>query len=158
MTRKIRLACLLGVFPILLCFSQTTSPAPQQQNNGSSSQQPAVTPPSEGQPVDEDQPPEEDQSVRPRIYPFDPMQAERSMRIGTFYMRQGTSRGYRAAAGRFEDATKYNPGSAEAFLKLGEAQEKLKNKDKAKLAFERVVQLAPDSKLAREAKKKMANL
>ena len=67
-------------------------------------------------------------------------------------------KGYRAALGRYEDATKYDPNSAEAFFKVGEVEEKLKNKDAAKLAFQRVIKLAPDSKLATEAKKKLANL
>ncbi len=72
-------------------------------------------------------------------------------------MHQGTPRGYRAAAGRYSDATKYNPTSPEAFFKLGEAEEKLKNKDAAHSAFQKVVQVAPDSKLAHEAKKKLAS-
>ncbi len=65
-------------------------------------------------------------------------------------MHKGTLRGYRAALGRFEDATKYDPNSAEAFFRLGEAQEKLKNKDGARAAFEKVLHLAPDSKLAHD--------
>ncbi len=72
-------------------------------------------------------------------------------------MHQGTPAGYRAAAGRYSDATKYNPTSAEAFFKLGEAEDKLKRKEAAKTAFHRVVQVAPDSKLAREAKKKLSS-
>ena len=72
-------------------------------------------------------------------------------------MRKG-SKGYRAALGRYEDATKYDPNSAEAFFKLGEVEEKLNNKDAAKTAFEKAIRLAPDSKLAREAKKKLTGL
>ena len=72
-------------------------------------------------------------------------------------MHQGKPAGYRAALGRYEAAAKYNPNSAEAFFKLGEAEEKLKNKDAARTAFEKVLQLAPDSKLARDAKKKLGN-
>ena len=58
---------------------------------------------------------------------------------------------------RYERATRFNPRNAEAFYKIGEAQEKLKNKDGAKAAFEKVVQVAPDSKFAKEAKKKLGN-
>ena len=72
-------------------------------------------------------------------------------------MHQGTPRGFRAALGRYEDATKYNPASQEAFFKIGEAEEKLKNKEAARVAFQKVVQLSPDSKLAQEAKKKLGN-
>jgi hypothetical protein len=41
---------------------------------------------------------------------------------------------------------------------MGEAEEKLKNKGKAKIAFERVVQIEPDSKLDHEAKKKLSKI
>lgn len=85
------------------------------------------------------------------------MEADRDIKVGDFYMHKGTSSGYRAAAGRFGDATKYNPGSAEAFFKLGEAEQKLKHTDKAKAAFEKAVRLAaPDSKIAKDARKKAA--
>lgn len=102
--------------------------------------------------------PEEDESVKPRIYPFNPLEAERNVKVGNFYMHQGNVRGYRAAVGRYEDATKYNPSSAEAFFRLGEAEEKLKHADKAKAAFQRAVKLAPDSKFGRDARKKLAAL
>lgn len=80
------------------------------------------------------------------------MEAERSIRVGTFYMHKGK---YRAALQRFELATKYNPRSPDAFFKIGEAEEKLKNIDAAKTAFEKVVHLAPNTKLAQEAQKKI---
>ena len=94
--------------------------------------------------------------MAPRTYAFNPLESERNVKVGNFYMHQGTPSGYRAAAGRYSDATKYNPTSADAFFKLGEAEEKLKRKDAAKAAFERVMQIAPDSKLAKEAKKKLS--
>ena len=59
--------------------------------------------------------------------------------------------------GRYERATKYNPNSAEAFYKVAEAEEKLKNNDAARLALKKVMDLSPDSKLGREAKKKLAS-
>jgi tetratricopeptide (TPR) repeat protein len=143
-TRKSFFACLLGVFS---AFEVTA----QQPANGNTANQQASPP-------DEAEPPEEDESVKPKIYPLDPLEAERNIRVGNFYMRQGKTNGYRAAAGRFEDATKYNPNSAEAFFKLGEAEEKLRNKDKAKIAFQRVIRISPDSKLAKEARKKLAGI
>lgn len=119
--------------------------------------QTSQNPPAAQQAPDETNPPEEDASVAPKVYPFDPLEAERCIKIGNFYMHKG-GKGYRAALGRYEDATKYNPNSAEAFFKVGEAEEKLGNKDEAKLAFQRVLKIAPDSKLGGEAKKKLANL
>jgi tetratricopeptide (TPR) repeat protein len=126
-------------------------------------QKPAQDPPSPGsvqqnqaQPPEEDLPPEEDETQRPKVYPLDPLEAERNIKVGNFYMHRGRGNDYRAAAGRFEDATKYNPKNIEAFFKLGEAEEKLKHKDRARAAFTKVVQLAPDSKFGKEAKKKLA--
>ena len=159
-TRKCALACLLGLFCAVLLPAQATSA--QDKQNGSQSE-PATdktaSPPSfsDTPDVNPDDLPEEDDSLRPKTFPFNPLEAERNIKVGEFYMRQGTARGYRAAVGRFEDATRYNPGSAEAFLKLGEAEQKLKHSDKAKSAFEKAVKLAPpDSKVARDARKKIA--
>lgn len=101
---------------------------------------------------DETEPPEEDESLIPEKIPFDPMAAERSIRVGNYYMHKGNAR---AALKRYELASKYNPSSPDAFFKIGEAEEKLKNIDAARLAFEKVIHLAPNTKLAEEAQKKM---
>jgi tetratricopeptide (TPR) repeat protein len=153
-TRTLSLACLLAVALAAGSEAQSTN-SPPQQNQEKAKPQPTSNTPAAQQPPEEDNPPEEDASVAPKVYPLNPLESERNIKVGNFYMRQRTLRGYRAARGRFEDATRYNPSSAEAFFRLGEAQEKLKNKDGAKAAFEKVVQLAPDSKLAHEAKKKL---
>ena len=156
MTRTLFLACLLA-----LAFASGSEARSknnlQQQNQEKTKQQPSANAPEAQQPPEEDNPPEEDASVAPKVYPLNPLESERNIKVGNFYMRQRTLRGYRAAVGRFEDATRYNPSSAEAFFRLGEAQEKLKNRDGAKAAFEKVLQLAPDSKLAHEAKKKLGS-
>ncbi len=94
--------------------------------------------------------------MAPKTYAFDPLEAQRCIGVGNFYMHKG-SKGYRAALGRYEDATRYNPNSAEAFFKVGEVEEKLNNKDAAKIAFQKVIKLAPESKFAAEAKKKLSN-
>lgn len=141
----------MGIFFAFVSLPRTAQPPPQDTGTAS-------TPAKNGQrPPDEALPPEEDESVKPKIYPFDPLEAERNIRVGNFYMRQRKPNGYRAAAGRFEDATKYNPNSAEAYFKLGEAEEKLKNMPRSRAAFTKVIQMAPDSKLAKEAKKKLGS-
>jgi tetratricopeptide (TPR) repeat protein len=155
-TRTLSLACLLAVALAASSKAQSTNSSPQQ-NQEKAKPQPSSRTRVAQQPPEEDNPPEEDASVAPKVYPLNPLESERNIKVGNFYMRQRTLRGYRAAAGRFEDATRYNPNSAEAFFRLGEAQQKLKNKDAAKAAFEKVVQLAPDSKLAHEAKKKLGS-
>ena len=54
-------------------------------------------------------------------YAFNPLQAQKEIRTGNYYFKKGS---YRAAAGRFEEATKWNGGEPEAWLRLGEAEEK----------------------------------
>ena len=169
MTRKSFFACLLGIVSTSLLRAQAplTAEAPltaqraltaeqktdsSQQNSTNSAKRAAQQPP------DEDLPPEEDESAKPRTYAFDPLEADRNIKIGNFYMHKASLSGYRAAAGRYEDATRYNPNSAEAFFKLGEAEEKLKDKEKAKAAFQRAIRIAPDSKFGKEARKKLAAL
>jgi len=100
-----------------------------------------------------DNPPEEDETEKPTVYSFNPIQAEQEMKVGNFYMHKGS---YRAAANRYEEASRWNPGLTEAYFRLAEAREKLKEPDAARKAFTRVVQLAPDSKLGKEAKHKLA--
>jgi tetratricopeptide (TPR) repeat protein len=142
-TRRLYLSLLLGLF-----FSPGLFP--QQQNQP----QPQQNPPEE----DQQNPPEEDESVAPEKFVLNPLESERNVRVGNFYMHKGTTSGYRAALARYERAAKFNPSNAEAYFRMGEAEEKLKNKDKAKIAFQRVIDIAPDSKLAHEAKKKLAKI
>jgi tetratricopeptide (TPR) repeat protein len=146
-TRKQYLACALAVFSSVPPFLAA------QNSQAAQKQQPAT----QQQPPDETNPPEEDESVAPKVYAFNPLEAQRCITIGNFYMHKGT-KGYRAALGRYEDATKYDPNSAEAFFKLGEVEEKLNNKDAAKIAFAKVIKLSPDSKFGKEAKKRLANI
>jgi tetratricopeptide (TPR) repeat protein len=155
------LAFLLIAAPVFSQDAQKRQPAntPGVCESTSQSSQKCEQPaqPSTIQPLqipDEINAPEEDATVAPRKYAFDPLEAQRCISIGNFYFKKGT-KGYRAALGRYEDATKYDPNSAEAFFKVGEVEEKLNNKDAAKIAFERAVKLAPDSKFAKEARKKL---
>jgi tetratricopeptide (TPR) repeat protein len=111
--------------------------------------QSAPTPPPAAQPGD---PPEEDAAFAPKTYVLNPLESDRNLRVGDFYWHKND---FRAALNRYREATRYNPSSPEAFFKVGEAEQKLKHKDEAKLAFQKVIDLAPDSKLAGEAKKKI---
>ncbi|HZQ54237.1 MAG TPA: tetratricopeptide repeat protein [Bryobacteraceae bacterium] len=150
MARTLSLACLCGLLWASLIYGQ-------QKSSSTPNQQPAAKNQTQQQPsVDEDNPPEEDETVAPEKFTLDPLESDRNVKVGNTYMHQGTPRGYRAALHRYERATKFNPSNAEAFFKIGEAEEKLKNKDAAKAAFEKVLQLTqPDSKLAKAAKKKL---
>lgn len=106
-------------------------------------------------PVVEVEPPEEDEAAKPKEYAFNPLQSEKELRIGNFYWKK---KSYKAAAMRFEEATKWNPGAAEAWLRLGEAREKMKQSDAARAAYEQFLEVAQDDKRAGEVKKRVAKL
>lgn len=98
------------------------------------------------------EPPEEDESLAPKEYAFNPLQASKEIRVGEFYMKKGK---YKAALLRFEEAAKWAPEMPEAFLKLGEVREKLKDKEGAKQAYARYLELAPDARNAAAIRKKL---
>lgn len=97
------------------------------------------------------EPPEEDETLKAKEYAFNPLQAEKEIKVGDFYFKKGS---FKAAALRYEEATRWNPSSAEAFLKLGRAQQKLKNEKAALEAYRKYVALAPESKTAQELRKR----
>ena len=103
----------------------------------------------------EEAPPEEDEGLAPKVYSFNPLQADKEIRIGGFYFKKGS---YKAAARRFEEATKWNPGLAEAWVRWGEALEKQRNKTGAREAYAKFVELAPDDKRSPEIRKKLEKL
>ena len=101
-------------------------------------------------------PPEEDTSIGTTTYSFNPLQAKKDIETGNFYAK--TRHDYRAAANRFLSATKYNDGDAEAWLRLGEMEEKLRDKQAARDAYAKYLELASDAKNAAEIKKRMEKL
>lgn len=112
--------------------------------------------PDEGKSQQQDQeqePPEEDPSIAPKTYSFNPLEAEKDVKVGAYYFKKGN---YKAAASRFHEATLWNPTFSEAFLRLGESEEKLKDKKAAREAYEKFIALAPDDKQADAVKKKLA--
>jgi tetratricopeptide (TPR) repeat protein len=117
-------------------------PAPQQKH-------------AEDQLPDETNLPEEDESLAPKKYVLNPLESKRNIEIGNMYWNKGA---YAGALSRYKDATRYNPSNAEAFLKLGLVEEKLHHDPQAKIAFQKVMKLSPDSKFAAEAKKKLGSI
>jgi predicted Zn-dependent protease len=108
-------------------------------------------------PAAQELPPEEDEMVKGKVeeYTLNPLQAQKELKIGNFYFKKATPSGYRAAAMRFEEATKWDPNYAEAYLRLAEAQEKLKNAAAAKAAYGKYLELAPEAKNAAAIRKKI---
>jgi tetratricopeptide (TPR) repeat protein len=109
---------------------------------------------SKSQQTQEQEPPEEDESVAPKTYSFNPLEAEKDLKVGLYYFKKGN---FKASTNRFREATLWNPTYAEAFLRLGESEEKLKDKKAADEAYSKYLALAPDAKDAESIKKKLAH-
>jgi tetratricopeptide (TPR) repeat protein len=103
----------------------------------------------------EEVPKEEDENLSAKEYSFNPLQAEKEVRVGEYYFKKGS---YRAAALRFREATKWNQGYGEAWLRLGETAEKQKDTKTAKEAYAKYLEVAPDAKDAAEIRKKLEKM
>jgi tetratricopeptide (TPR) repeat protein len=116
--------------------------------------QPKPRPAEQAKPeVQEQEPPEEDENLAPKEYSFNPLEAEKNLKVGNYYFKKGN---YKAAVNRFREATKWNPNLADAYLRLGEGEEKMKDKKAAKEAYAKFLELAPASKEAESVKRKLA--
>ena len=101
-------------------------------------------------------PPEEDITApKAEQYSFNPVKSKRDIAVGNFYFKKGD---FKAAVNRFREATKWNDGNVEAWLRLGEASEKNDDPKGARAAYERYLQLAPDAKNVPEVKKRLEKL
>ncbi len=99
------------------------------------------------------EPPEEDESLAPKQYALNPVQAKKESTAGDYYFKKSN---YRAAERRYVEATRWDPGSPEAFHKLGEAREKLHEYGPAREAYLKYIQLSEDPKEKEAVQKKMA--
>jgi tetratricopeptide (TPR) repeat protein len=123
-------------------------------------QQPPQKPPSPPkapaqQEQKEEEPPEEDESLKPKVYALNPLESGKNVTAGDYYFKKGK---YQAALRRYSEATKWDPGSAEAFFKLGEVEEKLKDRAKARDAYAKCVEIDASGKLGEEATKRLQKL
>jgi predicted Zn-dependent protease len=136
--------------PALLLFCFASSYAQQQKPPDlQKNRKPAVTSDKE------EVPPEEDTSLAKEDVSFNPLQAVKEIDAGNYYFKKGS---YLAAEGRFKRATVYNEGNAEAWLKLGETREKLKDRKAARDAYAKYLEVASDAKNASEIRKKLEKL
>ncbi len=103
----------------------------------------------------EELPPEEDVAAKPKEYSFNPLQAANELKIGNYYMKRGK---YRAAAQRFREAALWNGSLAEAYVRLGEAEEKAHDKKLARDAYQKYLEVAPEAKDAEAVRKRMGKL
>jgi tetratricopeptide (TPR) repeat protein len=103
----------------------------------------------------EEIPPEEDASIAKDDVSFNPLQSSKEITAGDYYFRKHS---YLAAANRYRNATKFNEGNAEAWLKLGESTEKLKDHKAAREAYTKYLEVASDAKNASEIRRKLEKL
>lgn len=115
----------------------------------------AQTKPAPPAAAQEQEPPEEDPDLKPKEYSFNPLEAERNLTAGSFYYKKGN---YRAASKRYLEASKWDPTSQEALLKLAEADEKLHDIPGAREAYTKYLALDPPPKDAEAAKRKLDKL
>ena len=97
----------------------------------------------------------EEEETLDATYTFNPIQAQKEIQVGDFYAKKGS---WRAAAGRYERATKWQPDLAEAYYKLGVAREKLKRWQDASEAYKKYLEQPGSEKKAGEVKKKIREL
>lgn len=99
---------------------------------------------------------DEDEDVLPKTeYVFNPLQAKKDFKVGNFYWKKGN---HRAAAARYLEATRWDPGYADAYWKLAEAREKLEQHGQALEAYRGYLEVEPDGKQAESARKRIAEL
>ena len=124
---------------------------------------PTTAPPSANpQPIDPSIPPlppsadsEPETPPAPSGPVFDPLHAERSIEIGTFYLKKGV---YDAAIERFIDASNYQPTLAMPWKLLGETYEKKHEYSKAAEAYNKYLRILPHAADAAKIKKSIAEL
>ena len=125
----------------------SVEPAPQVERQVAS---PVVPQEEQGQ-----LPPEEDKARLPKEYSFNPLQSAKELTVGEFYFKKGD---FKAASTRFREATQWNGGNAEAWLRLGEASEKNHAPKEALEAYLKYADLAPAAKNLAEVRKRIDKL
>ena len=147
MSRWVPILLFAGLCP-LACAQQQKAPPDQLKKER----------PKEAVSDKEEVPPEEDTSLANDSYSFNPLQSKKDVGIGDEYARKHN---FHAAAARYRSATKWDDGNLQAWLKLGEAEERLKDGDAARQAYSKYLDLASDSKDAKtaaEIRKKLEKL
>jgi tetratricopeptide (TPR) repeat protein len=86
---------------------------------------------------------------------FDPLHAQRSLDIGTFYLKKGS---YDAAIDRFIESSNYQPNLAMPWRMLGEAYEKKHEYAKAIEAYNKYLRILPHAADAAKINKTISDL
>ena len=103
----------------------------------------------------EEVPPEEDASIAVEKFDYNPLMSHKWVDVGNLYFKKGN---YHAAANRYRGATRYDDGNSEAWLRLGEAEEKLKDTAAAREAYSKYLEVAGNPKNAGEIRHKLQKM
>jgi tetratricopeptide (TPR) repeat protein len=133
----------LVLFAVLLLTGATPTRAQQID--------PSTPPP----PPPAEVPPEPAATSAPAEPVFDPLHAERSIEVGTFYLKRGN---YDAAIDRFVDATRFQPKAALPWKLLGEAYEKKHDNGGAIDSYKKYLELFSGAEDAAKIKRRIAVL
>ena len=150
----------LAAAPLLRAQGQQgidpSTPPPPPPADSPAPKTPAVTPIDPGVPPLP--PPSESETAAATASPapvFDPYHAQKSIDVGTFYMKQGK---YDAAIDRFEEAAHYQPSLALPWRLLGEACEKKRDYPKAIESYKKYLEIFPRAPDAEKITKQISAL
>jgi tetratricopeptide (TPR) repeat protein len=119
---------------------------------------PPPPPPAEAPPISPSTPPPPPSVEAPSAPAepvFDPLHAEKSIEVGTFYLKKGN---YDAAIDRFMDATHFQPRLARPWRLLGEAYEKKHDNTSAIESYKKYLEVFPGAEDAAKVKKRITML
>ena len=98
---------------------------------------------------------EKEDEPGPKEYAYNPLQAEKEVNVGNYYMKKGS---YAAAIKRYQEATKWKPNWALPYLKMGQAFQKKDDPVHAAEAFRKYLEMTPNAKNAKDLRKQIARL
>lgn len=96
-----------------------------------------------------------DEAEAAKEKPFNPLEADRSLKIGNYYFKR---KNYDAAIQRYMEALEYQPNRFDAYEALGRAYEKQGAPEKALRVYQDFLQKFPDSPRAKEFQEKATKL
>jgi tetratricopeptide (TPR) repeat protein len=89
------------------------------------------------------------------FHQWDPHRAMKNVEVGDYYYSQ---KNYRAAVSRYQEALQWKANDATALFKLGDAEDKLGNKDDARKNYTAYLKVLPNGPKAEDAKKALDRL
>ena len=96
-----------------------------------------------------------DEAEAAKEKPFNPLEAEKSLKIGDYYLK---SKNYNAAIQRYMEALQYQPNLYDAWDALARAYEKMGDRDKAIRVCKEFLEKYPDSSREKDFREKLSRL